>query len=140
MVIRIGGALNPYVEGDAANAKASLGGSIVNLRGSTSVDADSIGAVQAGYRSMSLPNPLDPRGTDPFETTKAEALSGVTLVPGDSVFTVRTLGDQVIAGAGDATRSIGLNTQPFTVNGVNYGGGGNRSEEHTSELQSLMRI
>ncbi|MEA3390814.1 MAG: filamentous hemagglutinin family protein [Pseudomonadota bacterium] len=125
MVIRIGGALNPYVEGDAANAKASLGGSIVNLRGSTSVDADSIGAVQAGYRSMSLPNPLDPRGTDPFETTKAEALSGVTLVPGDSVFTVRTLGDQVIAGAGDATRSIGLNTQPFTVNGVNYGGGGN---------------
>ncbi|MFD2431686.1 hypothetical protein ACFSUK_33625 [Sphingobium scionense] len=46
-------------------------------------------------------------------------------MPGDSVFTVRTLGDQVIAGAGDATRSIGLNTQPFTVNGVNYGGGGN---------------
>jgi len=125
MVIRIGGALNPYVEGDAANAKSSLGGSIVNLRGSTSVDASSIGAVQAGYRSMSLPNPLDPRGTDPFQTTKAEALSGVTLVPGDSVFTVRTLGDQVIAGAGDATRSIGLNTQSFAVNGVTYGGGGN---------------
>src|SRR3546814_2543109 len=78
MVIRIGGALNPYVEGDAANAKASLGGSIVNLRGSTSVYSDSIGAVKAGCRSMSLPNPPDPPGTVPFETTTAAALSGCT--------------------------------------------------------------
>ncbi|MGL3823098.1 filamentous haemagglutinin family protein [Sphingopyxis sp. R3-92] len=122
--LRVGGSLNPYTEANNNTAKTALGGSIINLRGATSVGAGEIGAVQSGYRAITLPNPLDPRGTDPFERTNANALSGVALVPGDSVFTVQTRGDQVIAGAGDATRSVALNSSPFAAKGTSYGGGG----------------
>jgi filamentous hemagglutinin family protein len=120
--MRIAGALNPYGEGVDRASRTALGGSIVNLRGATQLDAASIGELQTFY---GFPNPADPRGIDPFATTSARSFSGLTLVPGDSAVYVQTLDDMVIAGAGDATRSYQLNTSPFAANGADYAGGGN---------------
>ncbi|SEH32920.1 filamentous haemagglutinin family protein [Magnetospirillum fulvum] len=124
--MRIAGALNPLGEADERASKTALSGSIINLRGTTQVEAESIGEIRTIYRSSStVANPIDPRGADPFESSSAQSLSGLVLVPGDSAVYLQTLGDMVIAGAGDATRSYQLNTSPFTVNGTDYDGGGN---------------
>ncbi|NLS28480.1 hypothetical protein S2M10_34900 [Sphingomonas sp. S2M10] len=123
--LRIGGALNPFGEASERAAKSGLGGSIVNVRGATRIDAASIGQIRTAYPSNAAANPLDPRGADPFETTGATALSGITLIPGDGTVTVQTLGDMVIAGAGDPTRTYQINRSGFLWDGTAYSGGGN---------------
>ncbi|MCG2841224.1 filamentous hemagglutinin family protein [Sandaracinobacter sp. RS1-74] len=122
--MRIAGALNPLSETTDRNSKAALGGSIINLRGATQVDASSIGVVQTAYRTSTAENPVDPRGADPFEASSATSFSGLVLVPGDSAVYLQTLGDLVTAGAGDATRSELYNTSGFTLDGTSYSGGG----------------
>lgn len=122
--VRIAGALNPYSENSDQNSKTALGGSVINLRGLTSLNAASIGDVQTAYRLGSITNPVDPRGADPFAESSANSYSGLILVPGDSAFNLQTLGDMVIAGAGDATRSRTNNTAAYVLNGTRYGGGG----------------
>ncbi len=124
--MRVAGALNPLGEADGFASKTALSGSIVNLRGTTQVEASSVGEIQTIYRTSSrVDNPIDPRAADPFEASSAQSLSGLVLVPGDSAVYLQTLGDMVIGGAGDATRSHQLNTSPFFANGATYAGGGN---------------
>jgi filamentous hemagglutinin family protein len=123
--MRIAGALNPFGETNALAAKSGLGGSIVNVRGSTRIDAASVGQIRTAYPSNAAANPLDPRGADPFEMPSATALSGLTLIPGDGTVTVQTLGDMVIAGAGDPTRTYQINRPGFRWDGTAYTGGGN---------------
>ncbi|XHR27958.1 MAG: filamentous hemagglutinin family protein [Chthoniobacteraceae bacterium] len=122
--LSIAGALNPLSTSTDRNNKTALGGSIINLRGTTQIDAASIGTVNTSYRIGTTNNPVDPRGTDPFEENSATSYSGIVLVPGDSAVYVQTLGDMVIAGAGDATRSLQYNTSSFTVDGATSTGGG----------------
>jgi len=120
----IAGALNPLSASTDRNYKTALGGSIINLRGTTQIDAGSIGTVKTSYRLGTAQNPVDSRGADPFEESSATSYSGLVLVPGDSAVYVQTLGDMVIAGAGDATRSLQYNTSGFTVDGATSTGGG----------------
>ncbi len=124
--MRIAGALNPHSEFEERSSKTGLSGSIINLRGTTQLDAASVGEIRTIYRGAGgNSNPIDPRGADAFEAPSAQAFSGLVLVPGDSAVYLQTLGDMVIAGAGDATRGQQLNTSPFTANGTTYAGGGN---------------
>lgn len=124
--MRIAGALNPLGEVEERASKTGLSGNIVSLRGTTQLDASSIGVLRTLYRPSGAPaNPIDPRGVNPFEQSSAQSLSGLMLMPGDSSVYLQTLGDMVIAGAGDATRGYQLNTSPFTLDGTPYAGGGN---------------
>ncbi|WND53992.1 filamentous hemagglutinin family protein [Rhodopseudomonas palustris] len=122
--MRIAGALNPFSESSDNSTKTALSGSIVDLRGAAQVSAGSIGEVRTFYRQSLVNDPVDSRGVDPFATTGANSFSGLTLVPGDSMFAVQARGDLVIAGAGDATRSVLLDPSAFTVGGITYSGGG----------------
>lgn len=123
--MKIAGALNPYGEVNPNASSTTLSGNIVNLRGASLVEASSVGQVRTLYRGRASLNPVDPRGIDPFEASAAESFSGLVLTPGDSAFYVQTLGDLVIAGSGDATRTSTLNTSPFSTAGIEYARGGN---------------
>ncbi|MGO4714356.1 filamentous hemagglutinin family protein [Bradyrhizobium sp. 2TAF24] len=107
--MRIAGALNPLATTDLDYVSTALSGSIVNLRGTVRGEAASIGTIRTSYGGIGK-NDVDPRGFDPFATPNASSYLGLTLVPGDSAVYLRTLGDMVIAGAGDGTRSRILNS------------------------------
>ncbi|MEW6641755.1 MAG: filamentous hemagglutinin family protein [Pseudomonadota bacterium] len=109
--MRIAGVLNPMAMTDINNVSTALSGSIVNLRGTVRGEAAAIGTIRTSYGGIGVwKNDVDPRGFDPFATPDAHSYSGLTLVPGDSAVYLRTLGDMVIAGAGDGTRSRILNS------------------------------
>lgn len=123
--VRVSGALNPWSDPNEAAQKTALNGSVINLRGMINLDAASIGSIRTFYRQGLNTNPVDPRAADPFEQAYARSQSGIVLVPGDSAVYLQTAGDMVVAGAGDATRSLLRNTSSFTLNGTDYAGDGN---------------
>ncbi|WP_245258240.1 filamentous haemagglutinin family protein [Rhodopseudomonas palustris] len=119
--MRIAGALNPNLAITTSNDKQALGGSLINLRGTLAVTAASIGGIELlyGFRDS-----YDTRGADPYEATRSEARSGITVVPGDSAVYLQTAGDLVLGGVGDAGRSATPSSSAFSVDGVDYASGG----------------
>ncbi|WP_210302435.1 filamentous haemagglutinin family protein [Rhodoblastus sphagnicola] len=121
--MRIAGALNPNlaITTDSSAQKQALGGSLINLRGTLSVAAASIGGIDLIY---GLRDSYDTRGADPYEATQSLATSGITVAPGDATVYLQTLGDLVLGGAGDPGRSVTPSNSAFSVGGVDYASGG----------------
>jgi hypothetical protein len=105
--ITVGGVLNPSL----SNTADPVNGTITDLRGVATIVAGGVGQLTLpqfgptalGSNALGLP----PAGIySPAATalTYAAGASGLALVPGDAQFVVRTRGDLVLAGAGDATR------------------------------------
>lgn len=119
--MRIAGALNPNLKLMDYKEKQALPGALVNLRGTLTVSAGSIGGIQLLY---GVRDSYDPRGYDLYAAAASEARSGITLVPGDSAVYLQTLGDLVLGGAGDPGRSTSPHRSTYAAGGVNYAGGG----------------
>ncbi|WP_445489638.1 filamentous haemagglutinin family protein [Rhodopseudomonas sp. RCAM05734] len=120
--MRIAGALNPNLAITYyTSQKQALGGSLINLRGTMSVTAASIGGINLIY---GVRDSADIRGAEPYAATWSQATSGITVVPGDSVVYLQSRGDLVLGGAGDPGRSVTPNNSAFSAGGNNYAGGG----------------
>ncbi|MGO4712506.1 filamentous hemagglutinin family protein [Bradyrhizobium sp. 2TAF24] len=109
--VRIGGALNPA----AVSADALYNGVATNLRGASRIDVGSIGQLHRLYGNIGIAqSPRETRAYDLFKSSRADVIGGLLLTPGDSVFTLATGGDLVIAGASDPGRVTMVNATPFT--------------------------
>ncbi|OWY30394.1 filamentous haemagglutinin family protein [Herbaspirillum robiniae] len=134
--MRVAGNVNPNAaalqNGVGGNSiqNPDLAGAVINLRGASLVEAGSIGDVREVYRTLAafLPginmDAGEVRAVNPFVSTLAYAANGITLMPGDSAVNVNTRRDLVIADAGDAGRAFIQNSTPFSLDGVQYEGGG----------------
>lgn len=125
--LRVGGGLNPGLAAvTAARTREDLGGVLVNLRGSTQVEAGSVGVVRPMFGSLgNQQDNSESRAYDPYTATRAPSLGGLTLMPGDSPMTLQARGDVVLQGVGDPGRIRQFNSQPFTGNdGVAYSANG----------------
>ncbi|UZE50957.1 filamentous hemagglutinin family protein [Rhodopseudomonas sp. P2A-2r] len=120
--MRIAGALNPNLAITYyTSQKQALGGSLINLRGTMSATAASIGGINLIY---GLRDSADTRGAEPYAATWSQATSGITVVPGDSAVYLQSRGDLVLGGAGDPGRSVTPSNSAFSAGGINYVGGG----------------
>jgi hypothetical protein len=105
LTLQVAGTLNPALQ--AGNGSpiqstgSTLGGTLVDMRGNTAVNAGQVGAIDLTYDTT---NATDPRPQDPFTTQFATSANGLVLVPGDGTVTVDTMRDLVVAGAGDPGR------------------------------------
>jgi filamentous hemagglutinin family protein len=107
--LRVGGGLNPSYAarqiGDTKFIRPDLYGSLSNLRGAVRVTAGSLGTIALAKGADVLSqDPREVRAYNPFIATMADAGGGLTLLPGDSSFSLNTRGDLVISGAADAAR------------------------------------
>ena len=135
--LNVGGSINPnyqvsqFGSGGSNKQLPELTGTLVNLRGATTVDAGAIGMVQPRYRTeplLSTPGAESDAGEarpiDPFKSSNALAGSGITVMAGDSAVYLDARRDLVLADAGDPGRTWINATTPFVANGVTYAGGG----------------
>jgi filamentous hemagglutinin family protein len=120
-----GGALTVRIGGALQGGQGDAGDVLTDLRGDTSITAGAVGAIAPQYGAPAL---NDLRLISPLTAESALSAGGIIIIPGDATVTVLTRGDLVLDGVGDATRTIAVNTTPFTstVNGVptNFAGGG----------------
>ncbi|QXI40741.1 filamentous haemagglutinin family protein [Pseudomonas xantholysinigenes] len=126
--LRVGAGLNPGLAAvEAAKADLDLGGVLVNLRGGVNIEAGSIGSALEVYGNVAAQQDnSESRAYDPYRATRASALGGLTLLPGDSAVRVQTLGDLVLQGVGDPGRLPQYDSQPFTADdGSAYARGSN---------------
>ncbi|MDF9618069.1 filamentous hemagglutinin family protein [Pseudomonas entomophila] len=114
--LRVGGGLNPGLGAvAAAKVNTDLAGTLVNLRGALGVEAASVGVIQPQYGSYNnFHDTHESRAYDPYTATRASALGGLLLAPGDSAVRLQARGDVVVQGVGDAGRVAQYNTLPFT--------------------------
>ncbi|VVE75265.1 filamentous hemagglutinin-like protein [Pandoraea anapnoica] len=100
ITLKVGGMLNGASVTSVNNFPKDYFGSVTALRGNTTLDAGSIGAIALpiGY----VGGTLDPRAYDPNAIKGTSRTAGPTLISGDGVVNVSARGDLVIAGAGDA--------------------------------------
>lgn len=125
--LRVAGAINPDSSAlEMARVTPDLGGTLVNLRGALNVQAGSIGVVRQLYgSSFAFNDSSESRAYDPFTSTKAAALGGLTLMPGDAAVRLDSRGDLVVQGVGDPGRVPQFNMTGFLGdNGVRYAGQG----------------
>lgn len=125
--LRVAGAINPGSSAlEMARVTPDLGGTLVNLRGALNVQAGSIGVVRQVYgSSFAFNDSSESRAYDPFTSTKAAALGGLTLMPGDAAVRLDSRGDLVVQGVGDPGRVPQFNMTGFLGdNGVRYAGQG----------------
>lgn len=108
LTVKIGGALNSY----AAAGNDDAGGVFTDLRGNTVISAGSIGAIQLNYGGIPTG---DVRSPNSLVVSRGAPIGGITVVPGDGIVDISTRGDLVLAGAGDAGRSLQQNSTPFSV-------------------------
>ncbi|MGP1614464.1 MAG: hemagglutinin, partial [Pollutimonas bauzanensis] len=108
--VRVGGALNPASE----FSSGTLNGALVNLRGHAGLESAQLGSIALIYGNSSFQHvPKESRAFDSFRATRAEALGGVALVPGDATFSIGTLGDQVVQEVIDPGRVTTMSFSPF---------------------------
>lgn len=119
--MRIAGALNPNLVLTSNFDNQAKPGALIDLRGALHVTAASLGGVKLIYNQK---DSYDPRGVDLYTASWANARSGLVVVPGDSTVTIETLGDLVLAGAGDPGRSVTPADAGYSAGGVAYVGGG----------------
>ncbi|MCE4063384.1 filamentous hemagglutinin family protein [Pandoraea sputorum] len=100
LTLKVGGMLNGASVGSVNNFGKDYFGSVTALRGNTTLDAGSIGAIALpiGY----VGGTLDPRAYDPNAIKGTSRTAGPTLISGDGAVNVSARGDLVIGGAGDA--------------------------------------
>ena len=125
--LRVAGAINPDSSAlEMARVTPDLGGTLVNLRGALNVQAGSIGVVRQVYgSSFAFNDSSESRVYDPFTSTKAAALGGLTLMPGDAAVRLDSRGDLVVQGVGDPGRVPQFNMTGFLGdNGMRYAGQG----------------
>lgn len=125
--LRVAGAINPDSSAlEMSRVTPDLGGTLVNLRGALNVQAGSIGVVRQVYgSSFAFNDSSESRAYDPFTSTKAAALGGLTLMPGDAAVRLDSRGDLVVQGVGDPGRVPQFNMTGFHGdNGMRYAGQG----------------
>ncbi|MDH1512541.1 filamentous hemagglutinin family protein [Pseudomonas mosselii] len=125
--LRVAGAINPDSSAlEMARVTPDLGGTLVNLRGALNVQAGSIGVVRQVYgSSFAFNDSSESRAYDPFTSTKAAALGGLTLMPGDAAVRLDSRSDLVVQGVGDPGRVPQFNMTGFLGdNGMRYAGQG----------------
>ncbi|PAV92527.1 hypothetical protein WR25_22330 [Diploscapter pachys] len=126
--LRVAGGINPASAAlEMARVTPDLGGTLVNLRGALNVQAGSVGVVRQVYgSSFAFNDSSESRAYDPYTSTKAAALGGLTLMPGDAAVRLDSRGDLVVQGVGDPGRVPQFNMTGFLGdNGVRYTGQGN---------------
>lgn len=113
LTVEIGGRLNP---GSADYYQANNGGvagNFVNTRGDITLAASAIGGIQLAY---GIAQAGDPRAVDPYAATSTPRVwGGPAVLPGDSEVAIRTLGDLVLGGVGDAFMTGSSNGQNFSL-------------------------
>ena len=113
-----GGDLNVKIGGQLNSASdvlsGSLNGALVNLRGHIDLTSAQVGTLGLTYGFNATEHvPKESRAFDSFRATRAEALGGLALVPGDATISINTLGDQVIQEVIDPGRIRIRNFSPF---------------------------
>lgn len=136
--VRMGGDLNPGLDARATptanNASTlfadykqqvlSLNGVLTNLRGALNLQAGSLGGIALNYGSLSgNQDAKESRAYSPYTASLGTATGGITLMLGDATANLSTRGDLVLTGTGDPGRISTENTQAFSYNGKDYGGG-----------------
>ena len=117
--LRVSGALNP----NSVFATGHLNGAVVNLRGHAQIDSGAIGRIDLLYgNGAPVQSPGETRAYDSFKSTRGSAIGGLTLMPGDATFDVRTLGDLVVMDVADPGRTPMMSVSPFK-NGATNGSG-----------------
>ncbi|WP_231502368.1 filamentous haemagglutinin family protein [Herbaspirillum sp. RV1423] len=113
--VRVGGTLNPGSDA----YQSHLNGAAVNLRGNVQLSSAQLGSLPLSYDSR-YTLPRESRASDPFTAARGRAYGGLTLVPGDAVFNIDTLGDLVVQDVADPGRVTSMNASPFISSaGVN---------------------
>ncbi|WP_454673225.1 filamentous haemagglutinin family protein [Achromobacter pestifer] len=105
ITMRVGGSLNP-----ALPSPYELAGTVTNLRGQSLLQAASMGRMDPLYDQTALG---DTRPRDRFKASSFMPTGGMTLLPGDSVFQLQTLGDLTIMAARDAGRATLPVSMPY---------------------------
>ncbi len=136
--VRMGGDLNPGLDARATptanNASTlsadykqqvlSLNGVLTNLRGALNLQAGSLGGIALNYGSLSgNQDAKESRAYSPYTASLGTATGGITLMLGDATANLSTRGDLVLTGTGDPGRISTENTQAYSYNGKDYGGG-----------------
>ncbi|SCW90991.1 filamentous hemagglutinin family protein [Pseudomonas sp. NFACC05-1] len=117
--LRVGGVLNP----ESSFTMGHLNGAIINLRGHAQIDGGAIGRIDLLYgNSAPVQSPGETRAYDSFKSTRGSATGGLTLMPGDATFDLRTLGDLVVMDVADPGRAPMMSVSPFK-NGATNGSG-----------------
>nr|WP_314535311.1 filamentous hemagglutinin family protein [uncultured Pseudomonas sp.] len=114
--LRVGGALNPASQVTVDH----LNGSLVNLRGHVQVTGGSLGSLTLRYgNQLRDQSPSEVRAYDPLRSTSAMAAGGLSLLPGDSTFSLATRGDLVLQDVADPGRAPQMNALAYAKEGVN---------------------
>ncbi|WP_433860487.1 filamentous haemagglutinin family protein [Pseudomonas thivervalensis] len=117
--LRVGEALNP----ESLFTMGHLNGAVINLRGHAQIDSGAIGRIDLLYgNSAPVQSPGETRAYDAFKSTRGSATGGLTLMPGDATFDLRTLGDLVVMDVADPGRAPMMSVSPFR-NGATNGSG-----------------
>jgi hypothetical protein len=120
MRVRVSGAFNPVATLEVPDSR---NGVLVNTRGNVQVQATSIGRIDLQY-GVGIQVPGEVRAQEPLRASRSAPQGGLTLVAGDSTFSLQTLGDLVVQTVEDAGRVRQYNRSAFSRDGVN---GGSRS-------------
>ncbi|ODP32141.1 filamentous haemagglutinin family protein [Pandoraea sp. ISTKB] len=126
LTVKVGGMLNGRPSVGQSDNPADYFGAVTALRGDTTIDAGSIGAM-ATYGNGLYWKSLDPRAQS-FDTIKGVTFTrGPTVIPGDGTVSINTRGDLVLGGAGDAgmTLSTDVEGSYYTNAAGTVGKGGN---------------
>ncbi|NWE16412.1 filamentous haemagglutinin family protein [Pseudomonas yamanorum] len=117
MRVRVRGALNPVA---LMETSGNRDGVLVNTRGNVQVQAASIGRIDLRY-GTGTQVPGEVRALEPERASRSTPQGGLTLVAGDSTFSLHTLGDLVVQTVEDAGRAQQYNRSAFSRDGVNGG-------------------
>ncbi|WP_446739850.1 hypothetical protein [Pseudomonas sp. TH32] len=117
MRVRVSGAFNPVATLEVPDSR---NGVLVNTRGNVQVQATSIGRIDLQY-GVGIQVPGEVRAQEPLRASRSAPQGGLTLVAGDSTFSLQTLGDLVVQTVEDAGRVHQYNRSAFSRDGVNGG-------------------
>ncbi|ROM69682.1 hemagglutinin [Pseudomonas brassicacearum] len=117
--LRVSGTLNP----GSLFTSEHLNGAVVNLRGHAQIDSGAIGRIDLLYgNSAPVQSPGETRAYDSFKSTRGSASGGLTLMPGDATFDLRTSGDLVVMDVADPGREPVMSVSPFQQGATNESG------------------
>jgi len=117
--LRVSGTLNP----DSWFTKGHLNGAVVNLRGHAQIDSGAIGRIDLLYgNSAPMQSPGETRAYDSFRSTRGSVAGGLTLVPGDATFNLRTARDLVVMDVADPGREPMMSASPLQQAAINGSG------------------
>ncbi len=114
--LRVGGAINPASQ----TVVDHLNGALVNLRGHVQLTGGALGSLTLRYgNQLTDQSPSEVRAYDPLRSTSALAAGGLSLLPGDSTFSLSTRGDLVLQDVADPGRAPQMNALAYVNGGVN---------------------